>query len=139
MGFGGVVACLGLGVSGVGLGASGVWCLAFQIKWEKAHVLEGPDRVKGSQKCEAVPRRARNQGSITFVLLNSRMKSDREEEEEGSASLATSFSSRIKVCQYIDVSLCKQDSASLVLALTCKRVPIGFQHKSTNVFQCTFT
>ena len=36
-----------------------------------------------SQKCEAVPRRVRMQGSYTFASLNSRLESNREEEEEG--------------------------------------------------------
>ena len=35
-----------------------------------------------SQKCEAVPRRARIDGSQTFVSLNSRLDSNEEEEEE---------------------------------------------------------
>jgi len=35
-----------------------------------------------SQKCAAVPRRARIQGSQTFVSLNSRLESNKEEEEE---------------------------------------------------------
>ena len=34
------------------------------------------------QKCEAIPRRARIQGAHTFVSLNSRLESHKEEEEK---------------------------------------------------------
>ena len=39
-------------------------------------------RTTTSQKCEAVPRRARIQGSWTFVPLNSRLERNEAEEEE---------------------------------------------------------
>ena len=35
-----------------------------------------------SQKCEAVPRRARISGSYTFLSLNSGLESNKEEEED---------------------------------------------------------
>jgi len=38
-------------------------------------------RVSPSQKCEAVPRRARISGSQTFVSPNSRLESHKEAEE----------------------------------------------------------
>ena len=37
-------------------------------------------RTTASQKCEAVPRRARNEGSYTCLPLNSRLKSNKAEE-----------------------------------------------------------
>ena len=40
------------------------------------------DWAPTSQNCEAVSRRARIQGSYTFVSLNSRLKSNKEEKEE---------------------------------------------------------
>ena len=39
-------------------------------------------RTTTSQKCAAVPRRARIQGSKTFVSLNSRLESNTEEDEK---------------------------------------------------------
>jgi len=39
-------------------------------------------RATTSQKCAAVPRRARIEGSKTCVSLNSRLESNKEEEEE---------------------------------------------------------
>ena len=38
-------------------------------------------KTTASQNIEAVPRRARIQGSCTFVSLNSRLESNKEEEE----------------------------------------------------------
>jgi len=41
-------------------------------------------RTTTSQKCEAVPRRARIQGSWNFESLNSRLESNKEEKKSGS-------------------------------------------------------
>ena len=49
--------------------------------WRREHHL-GHSRTITQQKCEAVPRRARMQGSQSVVSLNSRFESKEEEEEE---------------------------------------------------------
>jgi len=48
---------------------------------EPAHVIRPCAYATTSQKCAAVPRRARISGSETFVSLNSRLESNKEEEE----------------------------------------------------------
>ena len=53
-----------------------VWCLEFGVRREGS-VLGS--RVS-THKCEAVPRRARIQGSYTCVSLNSGLESNEEEE-----------------------------------------------------------
>ena len=65
-------------------------------------------RTTTSQKCEAVPRRARIQGSWTIVSLNSRLESNRgkEEEEENHEHLShigvgTSLPPRFPPCHSI--------------------------------------
>ena len=50
-------------------------------------------RTTTSQKCAAVPRRARIEGSKTFVSPNSRLDSNKEEEEEEDGHLRA-FSGR---------------------------------------------
>ena len=49
-------------------------------------------RTTPSQKCAAVPRRARIQGSYTLVSLNSRLESERKEEEAVYHQVYTVFS-----------------------------------------------
>ena len=58
--------------------------LEFRCMFKLGVVSFGTDldlRTTTSQNCEAVPRRARIQGSWTFVSLNYRLESNREEEK----------------------------------------------------------
>ena len=48
-------------------------------------------RTTTSQKCEAVPGRARIEGSLTFVSLNSRLDSEKEEEEDAAFSSPVAY------------------------------------------------
>jgi hypothetical protein len=48
-----------------------------------------PQSLYTAQKCEAVLKRARIQGSWIFVSLNSRLESNKEEEEKGGERLLT--------------------------------------------------
>ena len=52
-----------------------------------------------SQKCEAVPRRARIQGSYTCVSLKSRPESNKEEEEEEEEGVYVRVADRMYVLQ----------------------------------------
>ena len=61
-------------------------------------------RAATSQKCEAVPRRARVQGSSTSVSLNSRLEKEEEEEEarrreQGRARLPRSLTHCLSLAQ----------------------------------------